>query len=181
MAGLHVALETGADEAGSRPGPPLSDPSERFLNRELSWLEFNARVLALAEDPQLALLERVKFLAIFSENLDEFFEVRVAGLMEQLAAGVRATTPDGLGLIGQLRAIRNRVDQLVARAAAVFGAEITPALEAAGIRFVDWDELSDADQLHLDELFAERIFPVLTPLAVDPAHPFPYISNLSLN
>jgi polyphosphate kinase len=181
VAGLHVALDTGADEVGGRPGPPLADPSERFLNRELSWLEFNARVLALAEDPQLPLLERVKFLAIFSQNLDEFFEVRVAGLMEQLAAGLRATTPDGFDLVGQLRAIRTRVDQLVARAAAVFGAEITPALETAGIRFVDWDELSDADRVHLDELFAERIFPVLTPLAVDPAHPFPYISNLSLN
>jgi polyphosphate kinase len=188
VAGLRVALDTGTDElvddtppAGIRQGPPLSDPSERFLNRELSWLEFNARVLALGEDPQLPLLERVKFLAIFSQNLDEFFEVRVAGLMEQLAAGLRATTPDGLDLIGQLGAIRNRVDELVVRASAVFTREIIPALETSGIRFVDWDELSEADQLHLDDLFAERIFPVLTPLAVDPAHPFPYISNLSLN
>jgi polyphosphate kinase len=181
VAGLHVALDSVDDGVAGRAGPPLADPSERFLNRELSWLEFNARVLALAEDQQLPLLERVKFLAIFSQNLDEFFEVRVAGLMEQLAAGLRATTPDGLDLVGQLGAIRNRVDQLATRAAAVFTTEITPSLEQAGVRFVDWDELSEADQVHLDDLFVERIFPVLTPLAVDPAHPFPYISNLSLN
>src|SRR4051794_9927361 len=161
--------------------PPLDEPSERFLNRELSWLDFNARVLALAEDRKLPLLERAKFLAIFSQNLDEFFEVRVSGLMEQLDAGIRTTTPDGLDLVEQLRAIRTRVDELVGRAAAVFAIEVTPALEDAGIRFLDWDELSDDDRVQLDDLFAASIFPVLTPLAVDPAHPFPYISNLSLN
>ncbi len=194
MAGLEVVIETGADgaESGanegtgtggneSRPGPPLADPSERFLNRELSWLDFNDRVLALAEDGQLPLLERAKFLAIFSQNLDEFFEVRVSGLMEQLAAGLRTTTADGRDLVDQLRAIRDRVDELVARAATVFAAEVAPVLEAEGINFVDWDGLSDADHAHLDELFGDLIFPVLTPLAVDPAHPFPYISNLSLN
>jgi polyphosphate kinase len=101
--------------------------------------------------------------------------------MEQLDAGLRSTTPDGLDLVGQLRAIRERVNELVGRAAAVFGAEVAPALEDAGIRFLDWDELSDGERAHLDDLFAESIFPVLTPLAVDPAHPFPYISNLSLN
>jgi polyphosphate kinase len=187
VAGLDVAVDAAADgdaEGAGKPhrqGPPLSDPTERFLNRELSWLEFNARVLALAEDSQLPLLERAKFLAIFSQNLDEFFEVRVSGLMEQLAAGLRTTTADGLDLVDQLRAIRNHVEQLVARSAAVFANEITPALEVAGIRFADWDELSDDDRTHLEGLFAELIFPVLTPLAVDPAHPFPYISNLSLN
>ena len=171
----------GPDIALAQPRPPLEDPADRFLNRELSWLDFNDRVLALAEDPHLALLERAKFLAIFSQNLDEFFEVRVSGLMEQLDAGLRSTTPDGLDLVGQLRAIRERVNELVGRAAAVFGAEVAPALEDAGIRFLDWDELSDGERAHLDDLFAESIFPVLTPLAVDPAHPFPYISNLSLN
>jgi len=187
VAGLDVAFDAAADgdEEGAgtphRHGPPLSDPAERFLNRELSWLEFNARVLALAEDSALPLLERAKFLAIFSQNLDEFFEVRVSGLMEQLAAGLRTTTPDGLDLVGQLRAIRHRVEQLVARSAAVFANEVTPALDAAGIRFANWDELSDDERSHLEELFADLIFPVLTPLAVDPAHPFPYISNLSLN
>jgi polyphosphate kinase len=187
VAGLDVAFDAAADGDAEgtgtphRQGPPLSDPAERFLNRELSWLEFNARVLALAEDGQLPLLERAKFLAIFSQNLDEFFEVRVSGLMEQLAAGLRTTTADGLDLVDQLRAIRNRVEQLVARSAAVFANEVTPALEAAGISFADWDELSDDDRSHLEGLFAELIFPVLTPLAVDPPHPFPYISNLSLN
>jgi len=173
VAGTEIAL--------AEPHPPLSEPAERFLNRELSWLEFNARVLALAEDRKLPLLERAKFLAIFSQNLDEFFEVRVSGLMEQRAAGLRTTTPDGLDLADQLRAIRDRVEGLVARAAAVFANEVTPALEDEGIRFADWEELSDDDRAHLEELFAASIFPVLTPLAVDPAHPFPYISNLSLN
>ncbi len=183
MAGLDVVFGAGADGAGHarRPGPPLSDPAERFLNRELSWLEFNARVLALAEDGELPLLERAKFLAIFSQNLDEFFQVRVSGLMEQLAAGLRTTTADGLDLVDQLRAIRSRVEELVTRSAAVFTNEVTPALEDAGIRFADWEDLSADDRAHLDDLFAELIFPVLTPLAVDPAHPFPYISNLSLN
>jgi polyphosphate kinase len=171
----------GLDTAPTHVPPPLGDPSERFLNRELSWLEFNARVLAQAEDPKLPLLERAKFLAIFSSNLDEFFEVRVSGLLEQLDAGLRTTTADGLDLVDQLRAIRARVDELVTRAAEVFGADITPALEKEGVRFVDWDALSGDDRAHLDAMFVKSIFPVLTPLAVDPAHPFPYISNLSLN
>jgi polyphosphate kinase len=168
----------GPDIALAQPRPPLEDPADRFLNRELSWLDFNARVLALAEDPAIPLLERAKFLAIFSQNLDEYFQVRVSGLQEQLAAGLRTRSPDGLDLVGQLRAIRERVNELVGRAAAVFGAEVAPALEDAGIRFLDWDELSDGERAHLDDLFAESIFPVLTPLAVDPAHPLPNNSNL---
>src|SRR3954470_8005477 len=173
VAGLETALV--------QRHPALDDPAERFLNRELSWLDFNARVLALAEDDSLPLLERAKFLAIFSQNLDEFFEVRVSGLMEQLDAGLRTTTADGLDLVDQLRSIRERVDDLVTRAAAVFSKEIVPALDDEGIRFADWDALSDDDRAHLEEMFVASIFPVLTPLAVDPAHPFPYISNLSLN
>ena len=175
-----AGLETASAHA-AHGHPPFADASERFLNRELSWLDFNARVLALAEDDRLPLLERAKFLAIFSQNLDEFFEVRVSGLMEQLAAGLRTTTADGLDLVDQLRTIRGRVDDLVDRSAAVFANEIVPALEEAGIRFADWDDLDDDDRAHLDEMFDDSIFPVLTPLAVDPAHPFPYISNLSLN
>jgi polyphosphate kinase len=178
MTGLDVAVDEAAGSPSHAPG--RSDPG-RFLNRELSWLDFNTRVLSIAEDASWPLLERVKFLAIFSDNLDEFFEVRVAGLIEQLSAGLRATTPDGLDLVDQLRAIRTRADELVARQAAVFAKEIAPALEDDGIRFVDWDDLADGDRAYLDTMFAERIFPVLTPLAVDPAHPFPYISNLSLN
>src|SRR4051794_7720588 len=153
----------------------------RYLNRELSWLDFNARVLALAEDPDVPLLERAKFLAIFSDNLDEFFQVRVSGLKEQLIAGVRSTSPDGLDQVAQLRAIRERVQDLVARQGAAFTKDIAPSLEGAGIRFADWDELDADDRARLTRTFDERIFPVLTPLAVDPAHPFPYISNLSLN
>jgi polyphosphate kinase len=161
-------------------GEPVAADA-RYLNRELSWLDFNARVLALAEDPALPLLERAKFLAIFSQNLDEFFQVRVSALKDQIDSGLRITSPDGLDQIEQLHAIRRRVDEDVTRQAAVFTKEIAPALEHAGIRFVSWDDLDATDRRHLSAEFEERIFPVLTPLAVDPAHPFPYISNLSLN
>ncbi len=160
--------------------PAASEP-QRLLNRELSWLDFNARVLALAEDSDRPLLERAKFLAIFSTNLDEFVQVRVSGLQEQVAAGVRATTPDGMDSFEQLRAIRARIDELVTRQARLFTKEIAPALEDVGIAFSNWDELDDDDREYLVDVFEARVFPVLTPLAVDPAHPFPYISNLSLN
>jgi polyphosphate kinase len=159
--------------------PALADA--RYLNRELSWLDFNARVLALAEDPALPLLERAKFLAIFSSNLDEFFQVRVSGIQEQLVAGVRSNAPDGLDQVEQLRAIRLRVEELVARQARIFTKDVAPALDEAGVEFADWDELADEERAELAREFEDRIFPVLTPLAVDPAHPFPYISNLSLN
>jgi polyphosphate kinase len=159
----------------------LAPEGARYLNRELSWLDFNARVLALGEDANLPLLERAKFLAIFSSNLDEFFQVRVAGLQEQLAAGVRSTSPDGLDQVEQLRAIRARVEELVARQARVFTKDLAPALQDAGVEFADWDDLDHDARDLLARVFEDRIFPVLTPLAVDPAHPFPYISNLSLN
>ena len=161
-------------------GEPV-EADARYLNRELSWLDFNARVLALAENPSLPLLERAKFVAIFSQNLDEFFQVRVSALKDQIDSGLRITSPDGLDQVEQLNAIRRRVDELVTRQAAVFTKEIAPALEQARVRFVSWDDLDAADRSHLSAEFEERIFPVLTPLAVDPAHPFPYISNLSLN
>jgi polyphosphate kinase len=153
----------------------------RFLNRELSWLAFNARVLALAEDPLVPLLERVKFLAIFSQNLDEFFQVRVAGLKDQVAAGLTKPSPDGRSPLEQLRAVREHVTALLRRQEQIFLEEIVPALSEVGIIFSAWHELDDEDVKYLDEVFAERIFPVLTPLAVDPGHPFPYISDLSLN
>jgi polyphosphate kinase len=159
----------------------IAPESGRYLNRELSMLDFQARVLAYAEDPSLPLLERAKFLAIFSGNVDEFFQVRVAGLKEQLAIGVRTTSPDGLDQVEQLRAIRARVEELVTRQAAAFTKDIGPALAEAGIEFVDWPDLSTDERQQLNRVFEDRIFPVLTPLAVDPAHPFPYISNLSLN
>ena len=175
-----ASLDTSIEAADEGPVPE-HDPQLRYLNRELSWLDFNGRVLAQAEDPSVALLERAKFLAIFSENLDEFFQVRVAPLSRQVEAGLRAPSPDGRDPAEQLRAIRELVEELVSRQATVFTKDVAPALEDAGIRFADWDDLSDADQAHLVAVFEERVFPVLTPQAVDPAHPFPYISNLSLN
>ena len=166
------------------PLPPAPDPGEagaRYLNRELSWLDFNTRVLCLAEDPGVPLLERAKFLAIFSTNLDEFFMIRVAGLDDQVVAGVGATQPDGHTPAEQLRAIRARVGELTERLGRVFSGEIVPALAEVGIALSDWDSLDGEDRKYLVQVFEERIFPVLTPLALDPGHPFPYISNLSLN
>src|SRR5689334_12450892 len=113
----------------------------RFLNRELSMLDFQSRVLALAEDPMVPLLERAKFLAIFSSNLDEFFQVRVSGFKEQVALGVRSTAPDGLDQIEQLRAIRGRVEELVTRQAAAFTKDVAPALQEAGVALIDWSDL----------------------------------------
>jgi len=159
----------------------MADEPVRFLNRELSMLDFQARVLAYGADPSLPLLERAKFLAIFSSNLDEFFQVRVSGLKEQLEVGLRSTSPDGLDQVAQLRRIRARVEELVAEQTRLFTADVAPALAAAGVEFVDWDDLGTDERRRLTTIFEDRIFPVLTPLAVDPAHPFPYISNLSLN
>jgi polyphosphate kinase len=154
---------------------------ERFSNRELSWLEFGARLLDLAADERSPLLERVKFLAIFSEGLDEFFQVRVAGLKDQVDAGLRTRSADGLRPSEALRAIGERVTQLVDRQSAIFVGSVVPALAEAGVRVADWSSLDEEDRLHLTEAFNRQIFPVLTPLSVDPGHPFPYISNLSLN
>ena len=180
MTGPDLASDSsGTPERTGEPAP--GGPGGRYLNRELSWLDFNARVLALAEDAAVPLLERARFLAIFSQNLDEFFQVRVSALSSQLEAGVRTSSADGLDAAEQLRAIHGQVDELVTRQARTFTKDVAPALESAGIRFSDWDELDDDDRAHLVGVFEERIFPVLTPLAVDPAHPFPYISNLSLN
>src|SRR5215472_18445012 len=153
----------------------------KYLNRDLSWLDFNARVLALAENENVPLLERVRFMAIFSRNLDEFFQVRIGGLQEQLSAGVEAVSADGLTIAEQLRVIKPRVEEDNARAARIFRDQLKPALARSGVRFADWADLDEGDRAHLDRMFNEQIFPVLTPLAVDPGHPFPYISNLSLN
>ena len=154
---------------------------QRFLNRELSWLDFNARVLAQAEDERVPLLERAKFLAIFSQNLDEFFQVRVAGLKDQVAAGIHTTTPDGRTPAQQLLEIRDGVEGLIQRCQRAFLEVVAPALSAGGVTFSSWDELDEDDRKYLVEVFEDHIFPVLTPLAVDPGHPFPYISDLSLN
>ncbi len=159
----------------------VADPGLRYLNREVSWLDFNARVLALAADPATPVLERVKFLAIFSSNLDEFFQVRVAGLKDQIAAGVRSRTPDGRTASEQLELITGRATELSARADEIFLGPVCSDLARAGIRFSTWAQLDDDDREWLAAEFDRRIFPVLTPLAVDPGHPFPYISSLSLN
>ena len=155
--------------------------SDRYLNRELSWLDFNRRVLALAQNPQLPLLARVKFLSIWATNLDEFFQVRVAGLKEQVAQNVRATPPDGLTPAQQLAEIREEVTSQYAEVSKTFLIDLAPALSQAGIVFSDYETLDADDRAYLDAQFRDRVYPVVTPLAVDPAHPFPYISNLSLN
>ena len=153
----------------------------RFTNKELSRLDFLSRLLDLAEDTRLPLLEQVKFMAIHAEALDEFFQVRVAGLQDKLVAGVRSRSVDGLRPGEELAAIRARVEQLVARQDAIFLDVLVPALADAGIRLSDWTSLDDDDRSYLVDVFRRQIYPVLTPLAVDPGHPFPYISNLSLN
>jgi polyphosphate kinase len=154
--------------------------SDRYINRELSLLSFQERVLSLAENPALRLLERIKFVAIVSQNLDEFFQVRVAGLTNQAETGA-SPGPDRMTLREQLEAIRESVLSLNSRIDAVFLKELLPELERHGIRLVLWEDLADDDRAHLSRFFEEMIFPVLTPLAVDPSHPFPFISNLSLN
>jgi polyphosphate kinase len=158
-----------------------SYPPTLFINRELSWLEFNARVLHEALDARTPLLERVKFLGIFSNNLDEFYMVRVAGLRRQVAANVQQTPPDGMSPRAQLDAIDTRVRELINQQRACLYGEILPALEANGIRLVRIDETTPEERGVLDDFFAQQVYPVLTPLAVDPGHPFPYISNLSLS
>lgn len=156
-------------------------PSDRFLDRELSWLAFNRRVLELAEDSAVPLLERVNFLAIFANNLDEFFMVRVAGLKRRIMTGLAVPTNVGVEPLDALAAISAEVHELQDRHAAAFRDHVKPALDDAGIHIESWSDLGDDDRERLDEIFSNQIFPVLTPLAVDPAHPFPYISGLSLN
>jgi polyphosphate kinase len=156
-------------------------PTGRFLNRELSWLDFNERVLAFAERRSLPVLERAKFLAIFSGNLDEFFQVRVGSLKVQLEAGISAAAPGDESIGGKLHAITARVRDLLVRRSAVFATQLVPDLAEAGIHLSNWHDLDREDCDYLEAMFNEQIFPILTPLAVDPSHPFPYISNLSLN
>ncbi|MEU4479483.1 RNA degradosome polyphosphate kinase [Micromonospora sp. NPDC023966] len=181
-AGLEESLdpvEGPGPQAESPVALPL--PEDRFFNRELSWLDFNARVLALAEDPRTPLLERAKFLAIFAGNLDEFYMVRVAGLKRRLSAGLPVRGGDRLPLRTQLELITEKTVDLVSRHAACFVDDVLPKLAAEDIRILRWSDLDDAERERLRTWFREHIFPVLTPLAVDPAHPFPYISGRSLN
>lgn len=154
---------------------------ERFFDRESSWLDFNTRVLELAEDPNLYLLERLNFLSIVASNLDEFFMVRVAGLKRRIATGLAVPSAAGLSPEEQMEEIAERAHKLQKRHAQVFHDQVLPALEEQNIRIVGWDDLDMDAKVRLRQEFMRDIFPILTPLAVDPAHPFPYISGLSLN
>src|SRR4051812_31689511 len=152
------------------------------MNREVSWLDFNERVLELAEDPEVPLLERTKFLAIFGTNLDEFFMVRVAGVHDQIEAGVMAARrPDGLTPVETLRAVSERARDLMSRHVRLWEETVKPGLEANDIRIVDCDRCSPGELEEVDRFFHDQIFPALTPLGVGPGRPFPYISNLSLS
>ena len=154
---------------------------QHITDREMSWLSFNQRVLELAEDPTMPLLERVRFLAIFSSNLDEFYMVRVATLMSKLENGITAANVAGFTPIELMKQVSLRTNDLMERQSRVYHEEIEPLLKNEGIEFVHWDQLDDTERGYVTKLFQDRIFPVLTPLAVDPSHPFPYISGLSLN
>ena len=191
----EIEAEARPDETMWHPGdsavaaPPAATPAaitdqlpeDRYLNRELSWLDFNARVLALAADNSLPLLERAKFLAIFASNLDEFYMVRVAGLKRRDEMGLSVRSADGLTPREQLARIGEQTQQIATRHARVFLDSVRPALAEEGIYIVTWADLDQAERDELSTYFTEQVFPVLTPLAVDPAHPFPFVSGLSLN
>ncbi|HTO52211.1 MAG TPA: polyphosphate kinase 1 [Myxococcota bacterium] len=179
-------MSTPEDTPAADPAPngapfSLSSPSSRYLNRELSWLEFNRRVLAMAHDPAQPLLERVKYLAIVSSNLDEFFQVRVAGLHAQIDAGVTVPSIDGRSPREQVAEIRPLVLEQLREQENLLQKELLPKLAEQGIRLVEWSQLDEIDRSRLARIFEDEILPVLTPQSVDRAHPFPYISNLSLN
>jgi polyphosphate kinase len=167
------------DKTGSYT-PPALDPS-LYINRELSWLEFNQRVLEEARDPRHPLLERAKFLSIVSSNLDEFFMIRVAAIKDLVSAGVTDLSPDGRAPVQQLNAIHDRVSSMLTEMSACFWNELHPQLAASGIHLIRTTDLTSDEQAAMHAYFAREVFPVLTPLAFDPGHPFPYISNLSLS
>jgi polyphosphate kinase len=175
-------MAEGTRQAARRAPAPADDlPPDRYFDREESWLRFNQRVLELAEDETLPLLERVRFLSIFASNLDEFFMVRVAGRMRRMATGLPVEGVTGEAPEKVLARTLDTAHELSGRHAAVFAESVAPALAEHGIEVLRWKELSASEQAGLQQLFRERIYPVLTPLVVDPAHPFPYISGLSLS
>src|SRR5580704_11065322 len=185
MGGDDIGQEawTGAGEtAVATAGDAQSElPAGRYFDREESWLRWNQRVLELAEDDSLPLLERVRFLSIFASNLDEFFMVRVAGRMRRMAAGLPVERASGHSPAQILENTLDFAGELTRRQAECFSDSVLPALEREGIEILRWKELEQSEQEQLQKLFRERIYPVLTPLVVDPAHPFPYISGLSLS
>ncbi|MBX3312526.1 MAG: RNA degradosome polyphosphate kinase [Microbacteriaceae bacterium] len=156
-------------------------PADRYLDRELSWLAFNRRVLELAEDPHVPLLERLNFLGIFASNLDEFFMVRVAGLKRRIVTGIAVPTNIGVPAHEVLDTVLSEAKELQERHAKLYSEILKPALSKEGINILRWDDLDETDKSSLSEYFSEQVFPILMPLAVDPAHPFPYISGLSIN
>jgi len=156
-------------------------PASRQVEREISWLSFNERVLDLAADPSTPLLERVRFLAIFSSNFDEFYMVRVASVLTNLEDGTPITASPDIEPSEMMKEISRRTHELVARQSKILKLEILPELRKAGVEIVEWQELNSEERKHVSKVFTDRVFPVLTPLAVDPSHPFPYISGLSLN
>ncbi|MEX2252747.1 MAG: hypothetical protein WD649_01210, partial [Thermoleophilaceae bacterium] len=179
---METGLDTSAQElAADAAAAPAPDTSELYVNRELTWVDFNERVLELGEDPHEPLLERVKFLAIYTSNLDEFFMVRVAGLHDQVEAGIQARQPDGLAPSEVIDRISERVEELGARHTSQFERVLRPALAEHGIRVIACEDCSEQELRTADQVFADNIFPVLTPLSVGPGRPFPYISNLSLS
>ena len=160
----------------------VSNPeASRFTDRELSWLDFNQRVLEMAEDKEIPLLERIRFLAIFTSNLDEFFMVRVASLKRKIEAGVGNVNSAGFVPREQMKVLLKRTHELVERQSKCFHSDLIPELSKIGVNFLTWDELTESELVYLQDLFTSKIYPVLTPLGVDPAHPFPHISGLSLN
>ncbi len=157
------------------------NPRERLIDRELSWLAFNERVLELAENQSNPLLERCRFLAIFSSNLDDFYMIRVASVKRKLESGVTKKNTAGYSPFELLAEISRKTQELIVRKTKLFHQELMPQLKQNGIEIVDWDKLTQTEIEYINKIFTQRIFPVLTPLAVDPSHPFPYISGLSLN
>ena len=172
--------ETSQELRESKETVNLQD-SRYYLNRELSWLHFNDRVLHEASDPRTPLLERLKFAAIFSSNLDEFFMVRISGLMEQIEAGVYPQNPDGFSPKAQLKVLREHLLGKVEEQHHLFESKLRPALAEAGIHLLNYPDLNADQHIVVKKYFEDHVFPVLTPLSVDPAHPFPQMSNLSLN
>ena len=158
-----------------------TNPRERLIDREISWLAFNERVLELAEDESNPLLERCRFLAIFSSNLDDFFMIRVATLKRKLETGVTKKNTAGYSPIELMEEISKKTKELISRQSKCFHNDLMPKLKQNGIEITDWESLNEGETSYINSVFTKRIFPVLTPLAVDPSHPFPYISGLSLN
>ena len=178
---VRLLVRTAREHDGEAGLAPLDSFADRFTDRELTWMDFNERVLEQAEDHDLPLLERAWFLAIFSSNLDEFYMVRVAGLMRRIKAGITPVRASGLDAHQVVAEITRRAKELTARQAALWQEDIRPRLAEHNIEVVDWEDLDESQTERLTRYFRHQIFPVLTPLAVDPSHPFPYISGLSLN